>query len=178
MLCLALAVAAPGALFAADAAVGDYFVNVAWLKANLGKVDIIDVRGDADYAVGHVPGAVNAQWGAFANMTPKQGEPGWAVVLPADKVAARLGQLGIDGSRTVVVYGMPKSWGEDGRVAWTLRGAGFPNVRMLNGGWPSWKKAGGPTTLAAARITPVKSAQLHWAPFSPTTIDSLPARAR
>lgn len=49
-------------------------------------------------------------------MTGKPGDKGWGTLLPKDDLAKKIGALGIDGSKPVVVYADPKGWGEDGRV--------------------------------------------------------------
>jgi len=132
-----------------------YYTDVAGLQAELDKVVVIDARVDKEFNAGHIPGAVNITWQALSNMEAKQGETGWGVVLPADKLAAKLGSFGIDGSRPVVVYNDPKGLGEEGRVHWMLKIAGLSDVKMLNGGWPAWTAAGGATTTEATAVTPV-----------------------
>jgi len=120
-----------------------YYVDSAWLKTNLSNVVILDARTEKEYKGGHIPGALNVTWQSLSNMQPKQGQAGWGVVLPMDKLSKRLGELGIDGTKTIIVYNDPKGLGEEGRVLWTLRLAGLQNSKMLNGGWPAWVANGG-----------------------------------
>ncbi len=115
-----------------------YYVNATWLKENLSKVIILDARAEKEYKSGHVPGALNVTWQSLSNMKPKQGQVGWGVTLPQNELAKKIGGLGIDGSKTIIVYNDPKGLGEEGRVLWTLRLAGLQNSKMLNGGWPAW----------------------------------------
>lgn len=115
-----------------------YYVDVNWLKDNLNKVIILDARDPKEYKVSHIPGALNVTWQSLSNMKPKQGQPDWGVVLPQDELAKKLGSLGIDGSKEIIIYNDPKGLGEEGRVLWMLRLAGLQNSKMLNGGWTQW----------------------------------------
>ncbi len=147
-LCFVAGMSASAALTAeaaTDTAKSGLFVDPAWLKANLSKVVIVDARPEKAFLGGHIPNAVSAPWQTFANMQGKPGDPGWGVLLPKDQLAAKIGALGIDGRTPVVVYAEPPGWGEDGRFAWMVRMAGIPDVKILDGGYAAWKKAGGDT---------------------------------
>lgn len=138
-----------------DAEMEAYYVTVDWLKENQDKVIIIDANGEKAYKAGHIPGAVNITWQALSNMSVKQGEPGWGVVLGKDELAKKLGDFGIDGTKDIVVYNDPKGLGEEGRVLWMLRIAGLDNSKMLYGGLPAWQSAGNELSREAAAVTPV-----------------------
>jgi len=146
----------PAAVKTIDKEMADYYVDVPWLQANLDRVVVLDARSEKEYKNGHIPGAINVTWQSLSNMKPKQGEPGWGVVLPPDQLAAKLGEYGIDGKKPVVVYNDPAGLGEDGRVVWMLRIARIDNSRMLYGGWPAWKAAGGEVTRDVPQVTPVE----------------------
>lgn len=141
---------------AEKAAFASYYVDANWLKNNLNNVIILDARKDVAYKLGHVPGALNVTWQSLSNMKPKQGEIGWAVVLAPEQLAEKLGALGIDGSKTVVVYNDPSGLGEEGRVLWMLRFIGLTNSKMLNGGYPAWKAAAGEVSMETPKVTPVQ----------------------
>lgn len=115
-----------------------YFVNVNWLKENLDNVVLLDARGEKDYQKGHIPGAINATWQGFADMEGKPSEPNWGTLLSKEKLAEKLGELGINEKQTVIVYADPAGWGEDGRIVWMLRMAGIEDAKMLDGGWKAW----------------------------------------
>ncbi|MCM1566183.1 MAG: rhodanese-like domain-containing protein [Dehalobacter sp.] len=129
------------------------FVNADWLKANLEKTVVIDVRTDKEYADGHIPGAVNAVWQTFANVKGKPGDPAWGTLLPKEELAAAIGKLGVNGDKMAVVYGQPPGWGEEGRVLWTFNVAGIKNVKILDGGLSAWKNAGG--AINNAQVSPI-----------------------
>lgn len=123
--------------------------------AELSDLVIVDARGAKEYAEGHLPGAVNAPWQTLSDMSGKPGEPGWGEALPPEKLAAAIGRLGIsNGSRVVVYSASPSGWGEDGRVAWTLRLAGLQDVSILDGGIEAWRQSGGEITTRITKPEP------------------------
>lgn len=126
----------------------DLLVDADWLKSNLNNVVVLDTREAKSYKAKHITGAVNVAWQPFTDMEAKKpGDKGWGTLLEPTKLSGVIGKLGIDGSKPVVIYnGAPeKTWGEDGRIAWTLRMAGVKNVKILNGGWNAWEAKGYPT---------------------------------
>ena len=83
---------------------------------------LVDVRSPAEYAAGHVAGAVN---------------------IPLDDLPARLDELPEE--QPVVTYCMMKHPGQSRgeRAAALLRAQGYA-ARTLNGGLPGWQAAGLP----------------------------------
>jgi thiosulfate/3-mercaptopyruvate sulfurtransferase len=103
-------------------------------------VTVLDARAARDYARGHLPGAVHIEWTDYRDGWGRTGR------LPDDlpALAARLGALGIDDARPVIVYGDARNgWGEEGRIAWMLHYLGHRDVRVLNGGVAAWRAMGG-----------------------------------
>lgn len=138
-----------------NAKMGELFSSASWLKENGNSVVILDARPEAKYKAGHIPGAINAYWQMFGNMEGKPGDPGWGTLLPKDKLAEKIGALGISTDKEVVVYADPSGWGDDGRIVWMLRMAGVNKSKMLDGGWPSWQAAGGEATKDIPAPNPV-----------------------
>lgn len=147
---LALCVAALWVPAAAAEETHPLAVDVAWLQQNLDKVIVVDVRPEAAYKEGHIPGAINI------DVNTLQTKPN-SILLPVAKVAKILGDKGIDGSKRVVLYG------EGHEIAflefWMLDYIGVPDVKVLDGGIEAWKAAGGKvtqdvTTLPATTFTP------------------------
>jgi thiosulfate/3-mercaptopyruvate sulfurtransferase len=114
------------------------------LNSKLSSTIVLDARPAADYAAGHITGAINVKWQTFAAVSPgTPGDPGWGVLKSASEIGALLGNLGIDATKEVVVYAdAPDGWGEDGRIVWMLRMAGVTNARMLDGGYKAWLAGG------------------------------------
>lgn len=153
----------PSSTSASDTQKASLLVDAAWLKDNLDTVVVVDARKDVDYNKGHLPGAVNAIWQGFADIKGQPGDAGWGVLLPKDDLAQKIGAIGIDGSKAVVVYGQFPGWGEDGRIVWMLRMAGIKEAKMLDGGINAWKTAGGEISKKAVKAKAV--------PFSIASLD-------
>jgi thiosulfate/3-mercaptopyruvate sulfurtransferase len=107
---------------------------------------VLDVRfrlagppGRRDYLIGHIPGAV------FLDVDDQLcGPPGPGGRHPLPEPAALQRDLraaGVRRDHPVVVY--DGGTGEAAaRLWWTLRWAGHPAVRVLDGGYPAWAAAG------------------------------------
>ncbi|MDD4504965.1 MAG: sulfurtransferase [Sulfurospirillaceae bacterium] len=133
----------------------DLLVSVDWVKENLNndKVFLIDARGDDAYGKEHIPGAISATWQAFSDLKAPKGK-GFAMLLEQSALTKKFQEFGIDDKKTIVLYADPNGWGEDGRIVWMLRMAGLNNTKILDGGWPAWKKAKGSTTTTKTTPTP------------------------
>ncbi len=132
------------------------WLNVEELKA-LPDAVILDARRAQDYAAGHLPGAVHVTWQSLADMNGKPGDTGWGTLLPPEQLAAAIGALGVSNDSHVVIYSAsPAGWGEDGRIAWTLRSAGLEKVSILDGGIEAWRRAGGEISTEAIAPQPAQ----------------------
>ena len=114
------------------------------------KVQVWDVRGDKDFAKGHLPGALSA--GDAATVLRDANAEDF---LPTEEVAKILGAAGIDPARETIVYGARGTWNAYfGRYA--LRYFGATKVSVLHDGIEAWQAAGLPLATGAAQATPVK----------------------
>jgi len=86
------------------------------------RLVLVDVRSEAEFKRGHIPGALH---------------------LPHDRAAPLLAALETHRDKTVVTY--CQSGGRAGRVNRALLAAGFSDVRHLRGDLPGWVAAGLPT---------------------------------
>lgn len=108
-------------------------------------VHILDVRSREQYGAGHIPKAVWLDAKAWEQaFTSDPGIGSWS---------KRLGEMGIDPSRTVVIYG-DQDVRAPLRMWWLLRYWGLKDVRLLHGGWPAWQKAKGPLSQEDHRPEP------------------------
>lgn len=96
---------------------------------------LIDVRPEADYSAGHLPGARSIKLAQ------------WREAFDSDATAEQwgrgLGDLGIGPGTRVVVYDKAFTPGA-ARAWWLLRYWGV-NASVLNGGYAAWTAAGAPT---------------------------------
>ncbi len=91
-----------------------------------GQVLVLDVRPAAEYAAGHIPGALN---------------------VPHDQLAARLAEL--PGSTDIVAYCRGRYCVFAPDAVRLLRERGF-SARPLEGGMPDWRLAGLPVTAGTS----------------------------
>ena len=101
------------------------------------EVLVLDARRPADYAKGHIPGAINfSTYDDFALDTRPEGLAAFARAL-----ATRYAAVGVSNFRPIVVYendtGMRAA-----RETWILQYLGHPRVKMLHGGLAAWRAAG------------------------------------
>jgi thiosulfate/3-mercaptopyruvate sulfurtransferase len=135
-------------------------ISPADLHAQLDTVRVIDCRfdlakpdaGEAAYKTSHIPGAVYAHLDRDLSspITPTTGRH----PLPdAEKLAAKLGNWGIDSQTQVIAYdadaGMFAS-----RLWWLLRWLGHERVAVLDGGFKAWQQAGLPVTAEITAPAP------------------------
>lgn len=124
-------------------------VDVAWMKANLGKpgIVIVDVRSAAgktkdDYLKGHIPGAVFTDYAkAGWREKDKNGTP--EMLPPPEKLGQIIGSLGIDNATHVVLVpegARAVDVGAATRLYWTFKIVGHDKVSILNGGHTAWVK--------------------------------------
>ena len=91
-----------------------------------GDVTVLDVRPSDEFALGHLPGAIN---------------------LTVDQIARRLRRL--DKAQTIVAYCRGAYCVLSFEAVAELRKRGF-NVRRLEDGFPEWKAAGLPIETSCA----------------------------
>ncbi len=128
-------------------------VDGAWLEARLGdaSVRVIDASwylpaqkrdARAEYAAGHIPGAVFLD---LSTDLADTGAPLRNTVASPESLARTFASRGIGRAHHVVVYDRLGGYSA-GRVWWTLRYAGHERVSLLDGGFARWVAEGRPVT--------------------------------
>ncbi|MFD8913455.1 sulfurtransferase [Streptomyces sp. NPDC059575] len=92
--------------------------------------------GRAEYAAGHIPGAVYVDLDRELASTP--GEKGRHPLPDLDVFGAAMRRAGVSTERPVVVYDGGQGWAA-ARAWWLLRWTGHPDVKVLDGGLTAWE---------------------------------------
>ncbi len=118
---------------------------------------LLDVRwtlggpsGEADYRMGHIPGAHFVDLDRELSAPPG---PGRHPLPDAASFGEAMRRHGVDGSRSVVVYDAATGTSA-ARCWWLLRYFGHPNVALLDGGYAAWVAAGLPVEEGEDRDPP------------------------
>jgi thiosulfate/3-mercaptopyruvate sulfurtransferase len=107
-------------------------------------VVIIDTRAPEDYAISHIPGAVNIReiFSYLSTSTPE------GLASMQDMFVDLLGKAGLSGKELAVIYEdtMNNGYGQSCRGYFLLKFLGYPLVSILHGGYQAWQNADLPTT--------------------------------
>ncbi|MUH00757.1 sulfurtransferase [Scytonema sp. UIC 10036] len=105
---------------------------------------VIDTRTSEEYAVSHIPGAVNIReiFTYLASSTP------FGLSSLQSNFADLLGAAGISGTEQIIIYedAMNSGYGQSCRGYFLLKYLGCSNVYILHGGYKAWLAAQMPTT--------------------------------
>ena len=116
---------------------------------------VLDIRAASAFTRGHIPGSVNAPYGAFRGGPKNPGE-----MMTEDRLEAVLEGVGIEaGDKIAILHegANASDFGAAARVYWTLKSAGFHDLAIVNGGYNSWAAAGhmahaGPVSVAPSEL--------------------------
>lgn len=117
-------------------------VDVTWLNENKSDVNVVllDVRGEAEYKYGHIPGAIHFPPDMSKGLR-KSAKSNAPMMLEDDEILAKtLGMHGLSVNSHVIAY---SDAGQDaGFILAILDYAGVNDLSLLNGGITAWKKSG------------------------------------
>ncbi|PUE62478.1 sulfurtransferase [Limnohabitans sp. 2KL-17] len=119
-------------------------------KLSDASVRVIDIRDAKSYAANHIPGAINAPYGAWRGPA---NNPGELPELP--KLSALVQSLGLTPITHAVVVSSgadATDFGASARVYWTLKVLGLKELSVLNGGLKGWALAGLPQNNQAVKV--------------------------
>ena len=130
---------------------------------------VVDARAERAYAQGHIAGAVPLDARALNPVVGGVRRP-----IGADELAARLAALGIGADPTVVVGSHGGS--DAAHVWWTLRSAGHPDARLLDGGIEGWAAGGGALVTETPEFAPAELLPLDRDPAASISMAELQRR--
>lgn len=127
-------------------------------KVDPTKVILVDARGETGSTI---EGSVVVHWKQLAtcdeSIDGKPGDANWGVILDKPRLDKKLGELGLDMNKPIVVFANDeKGWGEEGRITWQLTAVGYSNVKFVDGGFNALCAAGLKTAKSGAKLSPVK----------------------
>jgi thiosulfate/3-mercaptopyruvate sulfurtransferase len=121
----------------------EVLVETAWLAEHLSDPNVrvaeVDYDPAANYAVGHIPGAVLFDWKKDIN------DPVRRELLSKEQLEAVFGAAGIGDKTWVVLYGDFNNWFA-AFAFWAFRYYGVQNLKLLNGGRKKWLLEDRPVT--------------------------------
>ncbi|MFC9284498.1 sulfurtransferase [Streptomyces collinus] len=111
-------------------------LDVRWQLSTAKAAGAPAFDGRAEYAAGHLPGAVFVD--LDRELASAAGEHGRHPLPDLAEFGAAMRRAGVSSGRPVVVYDGGQGWAA-ARAWWLLRWTGHPDVRVLDGGLPSWR---------------------------------------
>lgn len=130
------------------------------LRDRLASIRLLDARQDpAEYASGHLPGALHADLNRHLSMASDPGHDpargGRHPLPPLDRFATQVGAWGIDPDTEVVVYDAAGGSNAAARLWWMLRALGHEHVAVLDGGLQAALGAGMTMTVESVSVPPL-----------------------
>lgn len=139
---------------------GKYIVDADYVKEHYedDNVILLDARGEEVAKKGTIEGAITTTWQNLSNTeNAKIGDYDWGLILEPEILSGKLGELGLSKDKEIIIFAEgPKGWGEDGRILWTLRAAGYENLRMVNGGLGALQDVGLPKSKNIKKLESVE----------------------
>lgn len=129
----------------------DLLVDTAWIEEHRDdpEVRIVALTPEDDFQAGHIPNAAQIDWPALKVVdTSNPSIERWQ-----QEVESELTALGLAPDQTIVIYDGGTLFAA--RLWWVLKQLGHEDARILNGGLPAYKEAGGELEEGAAHIQPV-----------------------
>lgn len=139
---------------------GKYIVNAQYVLDRMDddNVILVDARGPDAAKAGTIKGAIALVWQQFAACA--EGAPGdamWGTILPPDELSEALSAAGLAKDKEIILFAAAEDgWGDDGRILWELRAVGYPDVKMVDGGYLALVAAGADVVNGAADPVPAE----------------------
>ena len=139
---------------------GEYMVDANYVKDNYedGNIILMDARGEEAAKKGTIEGATTTSWQNLSNIEgTEKGDYDWGLILEPELLSKKLGDLGLSKDKEIILFAQgPKGWGEDGRILWTLKAAGYENLKMVDGGLDALIAVGMKESKDVKKLDPVE----------------------
>jgi thiosulfate/3-mercaptopyruvate sulfurtransferase len=176
LLVSALAAAAPMITPARSAPTADIVVSAQWLRSHIDDPNLVVLdlsmpgMDSIDfYKAGHIPGARSLDFHSLFSSGGVGTNQRTMQVLPVDSLKRVFETLGVSDGSTIVLYSASGSVSPVARAFVTLDYLGLgARTHILNGGFDTWKAAGGPVQTTTPRITPTT---LHVTPHTAAIVN-------
>ena len=128
----------------------EVLVDTQWVEEHLLDRDLriveVDYDSQANYYLGHIPGAVLLEWKKDINDDLIRN------ILSPEKFVQVLRHLGIDNDKTVLIlYGDFNNWFA-AFAFWAFKYYGYTNLKIINGGRKKWLEEDRPITKESPAI--------------------------
>lgn len=127
----------------------------------LDAVLVLDARwnlgiasGQGEFEAGHLPGAQWVDLEQQLSGPPGPADRGRHPLPEPERFSAAMQSLGVDDDTVVVTTDGGNTLGA-ARLWWLLTDAGHPRVRVLDGGYAAWERAGLPIEIGSGHTRPV-----------------------
>ena len=124
---------------------GEWIVDAEYAASKVGKEGtlFVDARGEGPAVLGTMEGAIATSWRDWSIAEGNPGDEKWGCIQEPEVLAQTLGSLGISKDKEIIFIGETSTgWGDDARLLWQLRAAGYTNVKMIDGGIKALKAHG------------------------------------
>lgn len=139
---------------------GEYIVDANYVKEHYedDNVILMDARGEEAAKKGTIEGAITTTWQNLSNIEgAEKGDYDWGLILEPQVLSKKLGELGLSQDKEIILFAEgPNGWGEDARILWTLKAAGYENLKMVDGGLQALEAVGLNKSKDIKKLDPVE----------------------
>jgi thiosulfate/3-mercaptopyruvate sulfurtransferase len=130
----------------------ELLVDTEWVARHAADrgVRLVDMREEAAYVAGHIPGAVR-----IAEKPLRDPDDRLTYLPPPEVVAAQLEQAGIENRTHVIAYD-DQGGKMAARLWYVLSAFGHRRISLVNGGWQKWTAEKRPTTTDLPTLAPTR----------------------
>lgn len=139
---------------------GDYIIDAATAKSKIGDPNAVFVDSGSNPQKETIKGAIVTGWSAWSdNLNPTNsttGVPGWWQMKSVEDMNEVFSNLGLSKDKEIILLGETiNGWGDDARLMWQLRVAGYNNVKIVDGGYSALVAAGAQTQNGTSTLEKV-----------------------